>query len=91
MIGACRHRHDGRGVLVAAEAGQSTSGQPDRDTESIIGVGPARDTLEVGDVQSVKHVESTAPCKLPSCSTGLWNVTLVGIVGWSHNVRGSIR
>ena len=60
-------------MLVAAEAGQLTPGQPDRDTERAIGVDPATDTLEVGGVQSVRHVESTPQCKLPSCPTELWN------------------
>ena len=49
MITSCCRRHDGRAVLLAAsEAGQSTPGQPDRDSGSIIGVDLATDTLEVG-------------------------------------------
>ena len=60
-------------LLAAAEAGQSTPGQPDRDTESIIGVELATNTLGVVDVQSVKHVKSTPQCKLSSCATELWN------------------
>ena len=55
-------------------------GQPDRDTESIFGVDPATDTLEVGGVQSVKHVESTLQCKLPSCPTELWDARMTRLV-----------
>ena len=96
MIDSCCHRHDGRDVLVAAEGGQSTPGQPDRDTEGIIGADPATDTLEVGDLQSVKHVESNPQRKLPSCATELSGLRgrygLGGGCGLvKQRVRGSIR
>ena len=58
-------------MLVAAEGGQSTPGQPDRDTESIIGVDLVSDKLEVGGIQSVKHVESTPQCEFSFFRTEL--------------------
>ena len=77
MIDSSCRRHDGRDVMVAAEGGQSTPSQPGRDTESIIAADTAPDKLEVGDFQCVKHVEPTPQCKLPSCSTELWNELMI--------------
>ena len=77
MLDSCRCRHDRRDVLVEAEGGQSTPGQPDRDTESITGVDLATDTLDVGDIQPVKHVESNPQCRLISCPTELWNALMI--------------
>ena len=77
-------------MLLAAEAGQSTPGQPDRDTESIIGVELATNTLGVVDVQSVKHVNQhhNASCHLAPLNSGMHGpltTTMVAIVGWSSN------
>ena len=63
MAGALRvhlsRKHDDPAVLpTAAKAGQSTPSSPDRGTTGDIGVDLATDTLEAGDVQSVKHEEA---------------------------------
>ena len=60
MCKSCCRRHDDPAVLrTAVKVGQSTPGSSDRDTEGGVGVEPAMDTLEPGDVQSVKHEEAT--------------------------------
>ena len=95
VIRSCCRRRDGCAVLlVAAEAGQSAPSKPDRDTQSIIGVDPATDTHEDG-VQSVKHVEFKPTVQVAVLLHGTLvcvdDTTLVGTVGWSSNVRGSMR
>ena len=101
MSNSCCGRHDDQAVLLTtAQAGQSTTRNPDLDTEGDIGVDSATDTLEVGDVQSVKCVEKIL--RLPSgqlrkspCPTELWKrrETSLEVVGWrsSSDVRGVIR
>ena len=90
MSNSCCGRHDDPAVLLTtAQAGQSTTRNPDRDTEGDIGVDSATDTLEVGDVQSVKCVEKIL--RLPSGQlrkspypTELWKrrETSLEVVGW---------
>ena len=71
MCKSCCRRHDDPAVLrTAVKVGQSTPGSSDRDTEGGVGVELAMDTLEPGDVQSVKHEEATlrrAKSHLHSC------------------------
>ena len=67
MIDSCCRRHDGRDVQVAAEGGQSTIGQPERDTQSIIGVDPATDTLDVVIlVREARGVKPTVQVAVPA-------------------------
>ena len=92
MIDSSCRRHDGRDVLVAAEGGQSTRGQPDRDTESIVGVDLATDTLEEGscpvrEARGVRHTLQFAVL-LHGTLECVEDTTLVGVVGWPSNVRG---
>ena len=59
MRPSCCRRHDVPAVqLAAAKAGQLTHNVLDREPEDGFGVDPTTDTLEVGDVQSMKLVEA---------------------------------